>query len=760
MKLENASSGKMDRKVSIIFSLIILLVGSFLSFSSTPIQAASSDALKVEKSEKTSSDSSQLLEASIQANNQRAADTSILTSPLNNDVKPNSDLITAITTPLTVSVNSDGVTHGSWTDNGRGRLQANVSYLINSYINTDAVATKVNITAVDRNGMQLGGFSRAEIRRVESAGPNSAVNTIKFENGKPTSPTSVTNDSKNAGISNITDNSVSLQYFNRDNEYSKDIDKPLSNIRSNATTVKVFFSEGWSSITVAGAVLDASNTSSMIFNNTWVDFGISSTLLKDTIRDTMNNLKTTYVTGDKYKDLALGDNIKIVWKVWTNDGKNGAQDFSTDNENLYDTSYDPNDSTSYGSGLNTSASKFRHQFYRVDKDGQDIGQETHGAPVYVFADISLSYSYKEHKSAIIGSGSWNTKTGTSQVRLDGWSTAAAATPTDPDEIPKVTGTNGINDKTDPTKDQKDDVDSELATGVLDPDVGDVIKYTSHIIVDTNTGHLLGIITDGVYTTEIPKDMDIDESSINIIGNNVYIGPDHLHTSVTDDPNDSTKQILTIKGISLPGGTQEDVDDYELTFEGTTGNNTDNIDFTPSFTGAGGQTVDDNGDPSPIYIDPPAFQKNYIHYSNQPEPSGELKLDPKDIDFGTINSYIGQSSIKHRVTPNEGSNILDVSDDRSIKPATTLSIAASNLTLNGNKDGDTFPGTLVFKDKSGNESSLDNGIPTPILYTDDGDALPSISWSKNEGVLLKLKPASVIRKGTYKSTVTWTATNSI
>lgn len=771
MGLESATFGKIERKISIIIFLLVLLMGSFLSFAPTAVQAASVSApINVDKSKKTSSIADQMLQASTQANTQRSTDVSSLTSPFNSDIKPASDLVTALTTPLSVLVNSDGVTYGPLSDNGLGRLKANVSYLMMAYINTDnvnandtknqlQVASTTQITAVDNNGNPTAGFSRAEFKD----GNGDAL--VLDDNGQQIKPVSINNKSGSATLSNLTRDSVTLKYNNRSNTYGSNVNnQPLDPGPAAAAQVRVYFGLGqWGTISIPAAQVSASIQTDQIFNNTSVDFEVSPALLKATIQDTINNLKKKYANSDNYKDLSIDNNIKINWKIWASTQKNGVsvgyQDFDNGIQNLYDTNKDPDNDAEYSEGLNKSASQFTHQFYRADNNHNPIGNETQGSPVYVFADISLGYTYKTPGLTIWSD--WKTKNGKSQVRLDGWTVSPANTPTNTDDLPEVTGTSGINDTSEPTKDQEVDTQSGLAKGVLDPKANDNITYTSKIHVDVNhTGSSSGTIDDGVYKTEIPSDMTIDENSINIEAMNYSFYPEKLHVSETADPNDATKKILKISGIELTadatqsGGTI----DYTMTFNGTAGSNTKSIDFTPTFDGTGGQTIDDQGTVKPLPIKQVSMTPNYIHYSNQPE--GKLEMTPHDIYFGAINSYIGQSSIKHRVTPTAGSNILDVSDNRSSKPATTLTISADNLTLDGLANGSVFPGALTYFDKSGNQTVLTKDNSIPIAHTSDGESIPSINWSENEGLLLKLNRASAIPKGTYKSTVTWTATNSL
>ncbi len=118
-----------------------------------------------------------------------------------------------------------------------------------------------------------------------------------------------------------------------------------------------------------------------------------------------------------------------------------------------------------------------------------------------------------------------------------------------------------------------------------------------------------------------------------------------------------------------------------------------------------------------------------------------------------------------IRANDRAQTIDRQDDWGVQVESTNTVwtltAESSALVN--KSGDTFNGGLIFTDKNGDTSSLQNN---PVLIDKDTSVsttpeTTNVSglWAKNQGVLLRVN-SGVVPSGKYSGTITWNLSDSI
>ena len=733
MILKNTSF-KMIFKIT---SLIILVIGSLLSFAPTEIMADGLGSIESSNPVSPNKAVNQIIQASSEASAQRSTDTSNFTSAFNqtNLPKDNStSLINSLTSPLVIKTTSDtpytDYKDGEPDSTNRTFLRADVTYLVRSYKNDTGAAMSTTITAhnvYDKNLVQ-GNIINFKIYDKP---------TDSIENDKLGYAAALGRSASNSAGDKITvsgDKGSKAATL----KLTKGVDSGPNSLGTSATKVSATIgnANGVGSticaITMRVAYVIPSNTSPKVFNNTKINFWLDESLVKRIIADTIR------YAGDG-NTASYTPDVTITWHAWSKsmNSDDGANDSTK--STIVSTK---NTANVADLDLNKEALKFEYTFFR---DLQNIDES---GPIYVYADISMNYMTKD-------TSIWpfpnNSKPAVYHTIIDNYAVSAATGATSQDEVPKVSMSNTVNNMTVSTNDGTTNVANDTVNHTA---AADNIKFTSNI-VDEFERNSSGVIAEGVYKTEIPRGMKVSDVSLKSANNATTANPPipkEDDIKVEDDPNNKDKSILTITGIYLPEkASSTTTTKYTLTFNGKVPTDYDHsISFTPTFNGDGGS--DDDGNLLPI--DEASGTLNYINFDKSD--TGVIELLPHNIDFGTINSLIGEDTIKHRVTPDDNSNVLDVTDNRSEKKATKLEIEADSL-----KSGNTvFPGELTYYDKDGKGRPLAKNDPIVIANTVTGEPLSSIKWSENEGLLLNLKRSSAIPKGTYSTTVTWTATDSV
>lgn len=491
-----------------------------------------------------------------------------------------------------------------------------------------------------------------------------------------------------------------------------------------------------------GGAMTSEDFSDHAFDDTLMHFHIKNDIFSRVIDDFISRKGLT-----SYKDFEW-TSIKLEWVVdnrekMENPGTPpiGYKSYDlTFNNNTHEISFDP-------SILNYSFVFF--------KDGLNTSYNV------VHATLTGSFRYK--KTSLIDTGK-----GSRSVNFGGIFAVSPLNeaPTTDEELPKLSISNQIQNLTNPDSNVTDGDKKGLE--IRNVKNGDKIEYGANFDAESasGSGGNPALIRQGVYTVPIPKGVDIDTNGIkytsfydyqNSVDNSKYNLVDSDNVSIQDDPNDSSKQLLTVKGLSITPQVSGDIG--RLVFYGkVTDDNQSDFTFTPSFKGVGG--YDNNDQTKPLYVEADG-QDQLINF-DPTKPSGGVTLTPINIDFGSLNSIINSDLLKHRVN-DSSSPVLSIQDDRSDanKNSQTVSVQQKGELTNG---GSAFPGELRFYDPSGSNDefkSLVSGEIVPIYISKNGETIPSISWENNKGLLLHVNGSNTaIPSGKYTTTLDWTVSDTI
>lgn len=121
----------------------------------------------------------------------------------------------------------------------------------------------------------------------------------------------------------------------------------------------------------------------------------------------------------------------------------------------------------------------------------------------------------------------------------------------------------------------------------------------------------------------------------------------------------------------------------------------------------------------------------------------------DIVFNTT-TITDEETLVLRQSENNSVQIMDTRRDGEW----TLSAGANSL---NNNNGEILSNALIYIKRNGEEVPLENGA-VPVASSEDASSselIDTITWSDNEGMLLRLNPIFAQAGTTYNSTITWT-----
>jgi len=727
------------------------------SFSTlTPLVVkADTAAIPVNKDNVTISDAEQLLQASARASLERSIDVSDFMSPYEHKDKVDNDqrkLVRKLTSPLVVEEISPGITEGNPDPTGTYFLRANAAYMIQSYDNSNGLIYRATITihrvsdgSLATKDVENFGLSR---RSVPDYGTQKTIKPggKKITNGT-NELTNASNDNKSVDLAVHTFTPVGSNGGKLTPEFYPNGTSGDTAVR---VTAKMKNSDNSGTTTAEIRILYAQTRSNRFSGEVYFDklvkFNVDKILREQIVKDAVRNARSQQ--GSKVTD----GKVRIIWHAWyiTYEGKKqvAKEDDIPVEKIAYE--YDVNSSAASDdfSKINQDAFNFEYLVYRTTGElngyNQPYNQTT---AIHFFPEIIMKYTDPKGKNP------------------DRYRTVIPKTliaPTiypDSDHIPEVTMKNYLYNKTDSSKDEtiSEDPDVEAANyKVNDTVAGDKIKFKSEIHETYDYYYGNGMITDGVYETQIPRGMTVsDVEMVSDTGIDPVIDPDKVE--VTDDPDDDKQSILKITDIYLDDNpTFSGEMNYELTFIGTAPSDFyDNFSFQPTFDGVGGVDPDKENVP----VEQAVGDVNEMTFTDEiVEPDGEIHLEPMDIHFGTINALSNERFIKHRETPND-EDILKITDKRAVKKAAQISIKADSLKKEGD-DPIEFPGSLMFHDSIGNNQVVEGNNPIVIYESQEGEELSNIFWKKDEGLLLHVHKKKVIQHGKYSTKVSWTATDSL
>ena len=125
----------------------------------------------------------------------------------------------------------------------------------------------------------------------------------------------------------------------------------------------------------------------------------------------------------------------------------------------------------------------------------------------------------------------------------------------------------------------------------------------------------------------------------------------------------------------------------------------------------------------------------------------------DITFSPIQTYVPNSLIYRLNDTNAPNNIIDFDDQRRSFNSVQIQVAQENP-FHDEKKNLYLPATLQLHDPTNNTFTDISNNPTSVATSAKNQQLHYLNWSKDEGLLLRLKPGS-IRPGNYETTLNWT-----
>lgn len=125
----------------------------------------------------------------------------------------------------------------------------------------------------------------------------------------------------------------------------------------------------------------------------------------------------------------------------------------------------------------------------------------------------------------------------------------------------------------------------------------------------------------------------------------------------------------------------------------------------------------------------------------------------DITFSPIQTYVPNSLIYRLNDTNAPNNIIDFDDQRRSFNSVQIQVAQENP-FHDEKKNLYLPATLQLHDPTNNTFTDISNNPTSVATSAKNQQLHYLNWSKDEGLLLRLKPGS-IRPGKYETKLNWT-----
>lgn len=292
---------------------------------------------------------------------------------------------------------------------------------------------------------------------------------------------------------------------------------------------------------------------------------------------------------------------------------------------------------------------------------------------------------------------------------------------------------------------------------LDPDV----KVTSSITnlsfnSDDNGTQTLNKVTNG---DEIQYEIDLDNNG-NIDFSNSYF---FIYLNLTSQISKITVDDKEIKDFGLTLNAVNNFQKVKIQLNKFDPNTTKKIKINTITQGI----IDhQNFSSKPFFIGVDSSDNSYQTLGDELRLnyiSNGIILYPQNINFEPL-EFFDTNTIKYRTaetnSPNEVATIIDQRRD---KNATTLSLKQETpfmkyLPETQSLDQNTqLPANLYFYKSDQAPQPLNN--ETNIYTTFKGQPVKSLSWNKNEGILLHVKNANV-PAGTYTSKLDWCFTQSV
>lgn len=361
------------------------------------------------------------------------------------------------------------------------------------------------------------------------------------------------------------------------------------------------------------------------------------------------------------------------------------------------------------------SNEYTVKWYRDNPDGSRVqinkDDEVNGALSVTTDPTTMEDDNQSKYQAVI-----NVKLG---VINKSYTTNKATLTVIPDGSPDIKIDNSIDNE-----DYNDDLDYDLH--LFGVNEGDTITRKSTLTNNSGTGILNG----GSYhapmrESSVIKSVILDDNELS-----------------TDDYEVVTNSKSNTKEVVIPNMSFKTKQSHSVEIKSTQGavDQKETVHTTPYIVGQVSEPDDYRADGA----------EEVISYS-----TNTIKMDVEDINFGTISPLSANETIYRPDELNEPKNVVEVDDQRRIKNPTEVRVTQNDNLVNDNSI--KLLGSLHFVDNGTSHDLFNND--QVIQATDEGNEVPSIGWSKENGILLHINDNN-FAAGIYKTQLNWSIVESI
>lgn len=370
-----------------------------------------------------------------------------------------------------------------------------------------------------------------------------------------------------------------------------------------------------------------------------------------------------------------------------------------------------------GGGDNSGGTnEYTVKWYRDNPDGSRVqinkDDEVNGALSVTTDPTNMEDDNQSKYQAVI-----NVKLG---VLNKSYTTNKATLTVIPDGSPDIKVKNSLTNV-----DYHDDLDNDLH--LFGVNQGDKITETATLTNDSNTG----ILSNGSYHLPIRESSTI---------NSVVVDDEELsadHYEIISNAKDGTKELV-VKNL---GFTTKQSHTVQVTTTVGAVEEKSTQRTTPYVIGQVASTDDYRS----------SGEEEAITYS-----TNKILMNVKDIDFGLITPFSANETIYRPDNLNEPENVVEIDDQRRNKNQAEVRVQqASDFT---NAEDVKLLGSLQFVEEDGVVHDI-LGNDQLIQTTSAGNAVSSIGWAKENGILLHMNDNN-LTAGVYNTELKWSIVESI
>ncbi|MFD1419321.1 Ig-like domain-containing protein [Companilactobacillus keshanensis] len=366
-------------------------------------------------------------------------------------------------------------------------------------------------------------------------------------------------------------------------------------------------------------------------------------------------------------------------------------------------------------GDGSDGSEYTVKWYRDNPDGSRVqvnkGDELNGALSVTSDPTNMEDDNQSRYQAVI-----NVKLG---VINKNYTTNKATLTVIPDGSPDITVNNSITNV-----EYHDELDSDLHLfGVNEGD-----KITEESIITNNSG--TGILSAASYHVPIRETSTI---------NSVVVDDKELSD---DEYKVVTKSKTGTKELVVPNLSFSTKQSHSIQVTSSVGSvdEKETLHTTPYILGQVSTADDYRSDGS----------EEAITYS-----TNTIQMNAEDIHFGNINPLSSNKTIYRPDELNEPQNVIEIDDQRRNKNHAEVRAQQDGEFLNS--ENVKLFGNLTFVNNGTVHDLLEND--QLIQSTSEGNSVPSIGWSRENGILLHISDAN-LTNGNFKTKINWSIVESI